>query len=579
MIRIVVVRIIFLVVCCFFAAVIESESVLAKEYMGDGYYVISDFEIIEDVMGTYSFDEISGESYASRYKPYPEQTLSLGITQSVYWVRFKLLSPNAGDMMAGQLLQLNNPNIDKINIYIPISSRDSNFENHYIVKEVGVSRARSNCDIMDNTWVFQLTNQFDKQKFVYLRLESTSALRLSIQVWKADDFISEMLLKNLGFGAFYGILLAMLIFNLFIFSVLRDKAYLFYVLYIGFMFLYQFQVHGHLRMLIDIPYQIYNAIFWAWLAGAFVCSIYFTRNFLQIENTLPRLDKVLSGLVIGAILQGILGVLGYNIVANQIAHALGILGPVFIIIVAAIRFSQGFRAARYYMIAWGVLAIGIIIWSLAAYLPGIFVAVNYLLLATASESILLSLALADRMKTLRIKGEVLNKRVKWYRDLSLTDGMTGLFNKRFFDMKINEEMKVALQCERPLSIMVLDIDNFKSYNDTYGHWEGDQVIIRLGEILLNVVEEEQMAFRYGGEEFVLLMPSIICEDAALIGEKIRQSFMKEEFFPADKFAVTVTVSIGVTQMRLDDHKESFFQRADKALYTSKKNGRNRLTRL
>jgi len=82
MIRIVVVRILVLVVCCFFAAVIESESVLAKEYMDDGYYLISDFEIIEDVMGTDSFDEISGESYASRYKPYPEKTLSLGITIS-----------------------------------------------------------------------------------------------------------------------------------------------------------------------------------------------------------------------------------------------------------------------------------------------------------------------------------------------------------------------------------------------------------------------------------------------------------------------------------------------------------------
>ncbi|WP_378954937.1 diguanylate cyclase [Pelosinus sp. sgz500959] len=571
MVRKIIIRGLFLCVLLLALTVLKMDGVSAREGMELSSYSISDLEISEDSMGTYRFDEISRMDYSNQYIPYSEKTLSLGITRSVYWVRFKLLVPNTGEIVSGQLLQLNNPNIDKIDIYIPITHQG---EHSYIVNKVGVSRPSASRSVIDNTWVFQLTNEFDQQKFIYLRLESTSALRLPVRVWNSEDFIGEMFFKNLGFGAFYGILGVMLIFNLFIYSVLRDKAYLFYVLYIGFMFLYQFQVHGHLKILIDIPYRLYNAVFWLWLAAAFVCSVYFTRQFLQVEAELPRLNKVLTGIVMMSILQGILGILGYNVFANQIAHGLGILGPVFIMIVATIRFNQGFRPARYYILAWGVLSTGIVMWSLSAYLPGAFAAVNYLLLATASESVLLSLALADRVKTLRKEGEELGKSVKRYRDLSFTDGMTGLYNKRFFDMKIKEEMNSALQWAKPMSLLVIDIDKFKSYNDHYGHWEGDQVIIRLSSIFSQLLEEGQMAFRYGGEEFVILLPTMRCNDAKCIAEKIRQTVMNEEFFPAMKSMVTVTVSIGLTEMRTDDNQESFFQRADEALYCAKGNGRN-----
>ena len=570
MIRKMALCMLLLVVVFVATSFIEVDNVLAKDHNERISYSVSDFEVMEDPMGSYSLDEISSKAYSNHYKSYPEKILSLGITKSVYWVRFKLLARHGDGIVTGQFLQLDNPNIDKINLYIPISNQ----EYPYLVKGFGVSRPSANRTILDNTWVVELTDEFNDKEFIYLRLESTSALRLPVRVLNSEDLIREMLFKNLGFGAFYGILIGMLIFNLFIFSVLRDKAYLFYVLYTGFMFLYQFQVHGHLKMLIDIPYGLYNAVFWVWLAAAFISSVYFTRQFLQVGAELPHLNKVLTGIVVVASFQGVLGVLGYNIWANQLAHGMGILGPVFFMIVAGIRLRQGFRPARYYILAWGVLSIGIVVWSLAAYLPGVLAAVNFLLIATASEAILLSLALADRVKTLRREGEALGKSVKQYRVLSFTDGLTGLYNKRFFDIKLHEEIRMALECGKPMALVVIDLDHFKSYNDNYGHWEGDQVLIRLGEIFFKVLAEGQMAFRYGGEEFVLLLPNIRCDDAKLIAENIRQTFMKERFFLAMNVVATATISIGVTELSLDDNQESLFQRADEALYTAKKKGRN-----
>lgn len=560
---------------CFSGSLLQTEIVFANEKIGPNSNFISRFEILEDKTGSYSFEEISTVDHGSPYGYYPAEVISLGITESVYWVRFKVGDLGGPTNGTESLLQMKNPNIDKIDIYIPVGKVDS-LEDHYVVKRVGMSRPSFNRDIMDNTWVFQLPQEMNNQKFIYLRLESTSAIRLPIVYWNSKSFIADSFLKNLGFGAFYGTLLVMLFFNLFIYFVLRDKAYLFYVLYIIFMFLYQFQVHGHLKMLLEIPYNIYNAIFWLWLAGAFISSVYFTRQFLQVKTVAPYFDKILTGLVFVAVFQGVVGVFGHNILANQIAHGLGIIGPIFFMVLAIICFRHGFRPARYYIIAWGVLSSGIILWTLSAYLPSIVSGVNYLLVATAGEAVLLSLALADRVKTLRIKGEVLNKRIKWYRDLSITDEMTGLYNKRFFNKTMSEETLRALELGKPMSVMVIDIDHFKLYNDQYGHWEGDQVIIRIGKILLNGIAEGQWPFRYGGEEFVVLLPGVTCDAAYLIAQNLKGTIMAQKFTPVMESSISVTVSIGLTELRANDNYNKVFQRADEALYKAKENGRNQI---
>ena len=571
-----IIRGVIISLLCIMVNIMQLDCALASEKIESSSYSISEFEILEDPAGFSSFEEISTADYGKQYRKYPGEVISLGITKSVYWIRFKVLSHTVDKHDNGKFLQLKNANIDKIDIYIPANKKGFAEDNQYVVKKVGVSRPNDNRDIMDNTWVFQLPNEMNAEKDIYLRLESASALRLPIICWNSDGFIAESFLKNLGFGAFYGIMLGMLSFNLFIYFVLRDKTYLFYVSYIGFMFLYQFQVHGHLKMLIDIPYKIYNAVFWLWLAGAFISSVYFTRQFLQVKTTVPSLDKILTGLVLIAILQGAIGIFGYNLWANHMAHGLGIIGPVFFMVLAIIRFHQGFRSARYYIFAWGVLSVGIVAWTLSAYMPGIVSGVNYLLLATAGESLLLSFALADRVKILRTTGEVLNKRIQWYQDLSITDEMTGLYNKRFFNTKMNEETACALEADKPMAVMVLDIDHFKIYNDSYGHWEGDQVIIRIGAILSNLVEEGQWAFRYGGEEFVLLLPNTRCDDAYLLAEKFQNIVREQEFTPGMTLSIAITVSIGLTELRPNDNNETVFQRADEALYKAKKNGRNQI---
>jgi len=125
-----------------------------------------------------------------------------------------------------------------------------------------------------------------------------------------------------------------------------------------------------------------------------------------------------------------------------------------------------------------------------------------------------------------------------------------------------------------LMLLVIDIDFFKRFNDTYGHWQGDQVLIRFSEVLLNILADEQMAFRFGGEEFVVLLPAVDKETALSVADRIRCDFSAEVFKPAADKQVHVTLSIGAAVLQANDTEASFFQRADKGLYQAKASGRN-----
>jgi len=167
--------------------------------------------------------------------------------------------------------------------------------------------------------------------------------------------------------------------------------------------------------------------------------------------------------------------------------------------------------------------------------------------------------------------------------LVITDDLTGLFNQRYFYTQITKEIERAKRHNRPLSLLLIDIDLFKDFNDTYGHWEGDFVLKKIGEILLKNVRDIDMPFRYGGEEFTVILPDTNHEDAIIVAERVRKAVAQNVFYPftldGQPDIVSKTVSIGITEFREQDDMKSFVKRADNALYQAKKQGRNMLVHL
>ncbi len=163
--------------------------------------------------------------------------------------------------------------------------------------------------------------------------------------------------------------------------------------------------------------------------------------------------------------------------------------------------------------------------------------------------------------------------------LAITDGLTKLYNSRYFYAQLKIEIDRSLRYHHPLALMLLDIDFFKDYNDSYGHLEGDKVLIRIGEIIRSSLRNMDSAYRYGGEEFTIILPETSAEEAVRVAPRIQAGLKASPFTPGGGPPVHITMSIGVTQYCPQEDISSFVQRADRAMYMSKENGRNRISSL
>jgi two-component system cell cycle response regulator len=163
------------------------------------------------------------------------------------------------------------------------------------------------------------------------------------------------------------------------------------------------------------------------------------------------------------------------------------------------------------------------------------------------------------------------------RKLSITDGLTQLYNSRHFYSQLKGEIERFNRYGYKLSLLLLDIDNFKDFNDTYGHLEGDKVLVRLGRIIKSCLRKMDTAYRYGGEEFTIILPGTHGEEASTVAERLRTAVAAEDFSDGKDSDIKITISIGVTQYRQEEDIASFVQRADQAMYQSKQSGRNKVS--
>jgi diguanylate cyclase (GGDEF)-like protein len=163
------------------------------------------------------------------------------------------------------------------------------------------------------------------------------------------------------------------------------------------------------------------------------------------------------------------------------------------------------------------------------------------------------------------------------RRLAITDDLTKLFNARHFYKQLRHETDRCGRYEHPLSLLLLDIDHFKSYNDTYGHLAGNHVLARLGETIRKTLRKMDSAYRYGGEEFTIILPETNGEEARNAARRIADAVIAEKFEPKPGTTVNITMSIGVAEYSAGEELEAFIKRADMAMFASKQSGRNRIT--
>lgn len=351
-------------------------------------------EILEDQNRILTIDDIQKEEFENRWIKSDRQVPSFGFTKSIYWVRLKIKS----DLEKKYFLEIRFPQFDKVSLF-QIKTKSVSEE-----KQIGDYIPFKERDVPSRNLVFVINPSFQIDNLYFLRFETSDSMMLPISIWTEEAFLEKSNLEMYLFGMFFGALIVMGFYNLFVWISIRDNTYFFYVMYIFTFVYFWFNYTGLMTQYIwRWSIYFYHLFYAISIPLSFVFMISFTINFLQTEKTLPKIHRLLN--VFRLIF--IVTTLGTLFMDHQAVIILLVIEIVLVALLmifgGILSFALGYRSARYYMLAWMTLLLGGIILALrnAGFLPSNPLTEYSAFLGTSLEVILLSLGLADRINDLQ----------------------------------------------------------------------------------------------------------------------------------------------------------------------------------
>ncbi|WP_077045538.1 hybrid sensor histidine kinase/response regulator [Pseudomonas sp. KK4] len=357
-------------------------------------------QVFEDVDGQASIGDVRLQAASGNFKPHHKATLNAGYSRSVFWLKIDLhYRPTNPAAQRTWLLELAYPPLDRLDLYLPDAAG-----NYQLVRETGDALPFATREIRQNNYLFNLNFAPEQAQTVYLRLQSQGSIQAPVTLWSSTAYLEEQPVRLYVLGLIYGVLLGMLVYNLFIFLSVRDTSYLYYIFYIASFGLYQLSVNGAAVQYFwpDNPWWANAATpFFIGCAGLFGSQ--FARSFLQTATHSRWLDRVLLALVLFSALVVGLSLMTSYALALRLATALALTFTVVIFAAGIFAWLRGLRVARYFIIAWSAFLLGGIINTLMVlgYLPNVFLTMYSSQIGSAIEVALLSLALADRINAMR----------------------------------------------------------------------------------------------------------------------------------------------------------------------------------
>lgn len=468
---------------------------------------------------------------------------------------------------------------------------------------------------------YDLEVQPGSEAVFYLRGYTVSSHIGEFQLFTHDAYYKPGRISVFDwFNIYSGILFFIMLLTSLLYFIMRERLYLYYTAYVlSFIIWISTQSASYLYLEISGWHNALHAI------GALLVFflVLFSRELLKLSRYSPVTDKVfrLAAVAIFACFIGI------SLDFQQINIVFNIISSMFfaLLLVTAINAwkKNYFSGARYYLIALILYMPTMALMTLTyngiidyrdmtryAFALGSFIEILFFSFILANrfievkdEKLQAQKALIDQMdmqsqllecevesrtselnrinqKLLQQTKDLEEAKQKLSVDAS-TDALSGLHNRRYLLDKSATLFNQAKDSCSPLSILMLDIDRFKGINDTFGHEIGDKAIVACADTFKSHVGERDIVARFGGEEFIILMPQAKIDDALLLAEAIRKTIEINPICFVDEKTISLTLSIGATQINLDqDHTiDSMLQRADKALYMAKKKGRNAVVSL
>jgi len=556
-----------------------------------------------DAKGEYSINEVSSPSSLLKFSSSTDENLEFGLTDSFVWLRFRV--KNDSDI-TDWILEFNIHKFYTVEIYSSQGGEAISLEKAFCYTQPFAQR-----EIQEANLAFSQEIMPGAEKIFYIKIKSENSLVIPLILHSKENYLKKMNHMQNLWSAFYGILVVMFLYNILIYFFLRDRNYLYYVVYVFVYSIYLSALSGiGAKYIWPFVEGRWTTVFSAIFGGlSLAVGCYLTREFLQTRRRNPRLDKMLIVLAFfGAVLSMVNIIFEKFMIAFIYGNVIGTIILLASVVISIISLVKGYKPALYFLFSYITVIAGQLFYSLISL--GTFK--DYLFLkninqfAPVFQVVLLSLSLAYRFNIMRMEKDqaqavALEAEAKLSENLedkvqertrelesaniklellSNIDGLTGLYNRRYFDDIIKSEWKRLRRGKLSLSLIMCDIDYFKKFNDTAGHQAGDDCLCKISSTIKSAARRaSDITARYGGEEFVVVLPQMDSvgakKVAKLIAKKINSLGLSHPAFP-DR---TVTLSIGVATMfpSLGGNPERIIAAADQGLYTSKKKGRNKIT--
>lgn len=551
------------------------------------------------------------------WKVIARKSPNFGFTEDAYWFRFHINNPGTDNLLRD--IELPIPFMDDVQLFHLVGGV---LQVHHTLGDEFPFAQR----LITHRNFIMPVNLAPGNNEIYMRLSSAGTIEGPLRIWSPALFQSASNDENLVQGGVIGIMLIMIVYNLFVYSSTRDISYIYYIGFVASYMMFHLSLSGYAYAYLwpqSVRWNSFAISTFMASCGLFTCL--FTNQFLKLRHFSKPAFYLVSALSIatGALLI-LTFVLPYSITVR--------IGAAIVVPIAGTALAMGYWRwwrgadfARYYCLAWTAVLLGVAVLSVSklGWIPLNVWTENASQIGIVLQVALLSFTLADRInsdRSLRLNAQAVSlaherkarasqqalmeatenanrelehkvqlrtsdlkatlEQLKVANDhlqlLSTTDGLTKLNNRAYFDKAVSTELRRAARQQSPLTIIMFDIDHFKNINDTYGHLGGDACLQALANLLRPRIHRAGDIFaRYGGEEFVLAVGGFDLSGSIALAQEFRAAIAAMPVY-FDGIVIRFTASFGVVcavpnpSLRPQD----FLASADKALYQAKHDGRN-----
>lgn len=538
---------------------------------------------LKEQHGRMTLDEARAALASMAATPGRAPVLSFGMGSKPVWIRLTATNPLASNQI--RRLTLANSWLDEIDLYFVAADR--------VIASYRLGDAHPFAERPLPERFFSVDHAFAPGSTdIYIRVATPDPIVLPIHLQSIEAATAQRGMQGYSYGFLYGYLIALLAYNALLFINVRDRRYLIYAGFLSAFVLTNLAYTGHgYEWLWPASVTIQRWIIPLLMMAFGTLGLLFACYFLATIRKLPGTTAYVKRMVLTfATATGLALVFSDDQLHNlQISFVFILVFSVTMPGLGIWAVRRGLHNARYFLLASiasmiGTTTTALCVLGFIAYNEWSYRAVEMGMLVDAT---LLAMALGRQFRATqleKIRAEItstqlaetnlkLNENLRELEHLAATDRLTGLWNRRHFEVTAAAEMERARRYRHPTSILIFDIDHFKSINDTCGHQTGDDVLKQLAHVVRHDMRESDLVARWGGEEFTILMPNAKLAAAAEVAEKLRHA-VESGAFPRK---LKVTISIGVAEWASGfESLDTWIARADDALYQAKHLGRNRV---